>query len=206
MVVLKSIISNFPFATALFSASFVLAHFLNNIGELSVDVLPIPLIASVIFSQLVFVTCFVLLKKKQVAIAFSCVFVVLFFFYGQIFAIFTFLPAVKSWPNSNFIFFFLWMVLLYFVFRKINAASSLEKINQFFLVTSLIVLIIPVFQIISFQWFRGAHQVKVANFEIKKPSNIPVSSYPDIYYIIPDSYSASKSLQKFCAALFGGLL
>lgn len=176
-----------PLAAIFFSMSFILAHFLHNISELSLDVLPVPILFSVLFGLLVVGLSFLLFKDKSKASAFSSVFIICFFFYGQI----------AAYVKYNPIFFLAWLVLQFVAYKIIKKSTVSIKITQYLLITSIIVLIFPAIQILSFQWNRNTRPISTELIEINKPSGISKSSYPDIYYLMPDSYSASKSLQKY---------
>lgn len=181
--------NSIPLVPIIFAVSFILAHFLHNIGELSIDVLPTPIAVSIIFALLVFYISRIFLKEKQKSLAFSSIFIILFFFYSQIVSLLSSVSSLWFLP--------IWIFILFLIFIKIKRSNNLNKINQFFLFTSVIILLIPAVQIIYFQWRRTAPPAQINSLKIKKPAKISLSQYPDIYYIIPDSYSSSKSLQKY---------
>ncbi|OGG13295.1 hypothetical protein A3D77_05545 [Candidatus Gottesmanbacteria bacterium RIFCSPHIGHO2_02_FULL_39_11] len=175
-----------------FASSYVLTLFLHNIGELSLNKLIIPLLLILIFSFSIFLISLFLFKNKQDASFFSSLFVILFFSYHDASTI-----LEKHYLTGDHILLPLWIALLIFSFfltKKIPVKRK-SDINQFLRIISFIIVIVPLLGIIRYQVFQRGHTT--IKSRLKLPVAQKTDSLPDIYYILPDSYSAPTIFPRY---------
>jgi len=197
MKLLKILFKYLSPAPILLTISFILSQYLHNIDELFLMELVGPLLAAIILS-LFFLALFIFLMKDRIRGAiFNCFLVWLFFCYEEVVYL-----LGKKYPlpiDWNYLVFPAWLAILIFLFFLIKKTKkNLLSLNKFLLVTAIFAVLIPLLGIVEYESQRLS-QVKV-----KSPLTLPGTDQadlkyglPDIYYIIPDSYTSEAVFEKY---------
>lgn len=186
----------------LFSVSFVLSLFLQNINELPFKRLTAPLSLSIGFAIIVWLISSVLFRNKAKKEFYSTIFLILFFSYGAVLSLLGKIPI--SWLSKfiaqNQILFPVWIISLFLLYFFIKSVTwNFEKINGAFKKIALITLLITAFGILNYQLRQRWHP------SITSPSSLPtnhmsknqITAYPDIYFILPEEYTSSSAFKKY---------
>lgn len=182
-----------PFLIGFYPAIFLYSQ---NISVYAEQVLLSPLLLSLILILVVFGICKLFFKTLKAAspIASILIFILLSYdiFYDQ-------LQSAHLGILSTEIFYLIFVLIVVgFIIYFIRKSKSLNQVNKFLTVSSFLLLIFAIIPIVTFEVKEGrvwratpqAFRIK-ANQKIKPPTNAP-----DIYYIMPEDYSASKTLLK----------
>ncbi len=175
-------------APTIFAIGFILNLYIGNISELFLSSLVTPVTSAILVSLVITIISSLLLRNKTKGVTLASLFVILFFALRDV------LPKM----NQEFVLAIgIALVVLAFIFLK-RTKRNLDSLGKFFLITSLLLFGIAVFRITQYEIKKSNEPV------ISSPLKLPVVSsttskadVPDIYYIVPDSYSASKSLFKY---------
>ncbi|MFA6252282.1 MAG: sulfatase-like hydrolase/transferase [Candidatus Paceibacterota bacterium] len=181
----KKILSHLESITpTLLALSFVLSFYINFQNQASISNLIIPS-AIAIFSVLSieFIISF-FLKEKEKRLIFICSTVLAFFTFSEIF---------KNKLYCGIIFSAM-TILVFFVILK--ADKNLKEVSKYFVLFSLFMFFSSLFFIIGYKIQEGliypqVNSPLILNAENKK------ENLPDIYYIVPDSYTSSKALKQY---------
>ncbi len=165
------------FAPILFAIGFILNLYLGNITELSLSELVIPIVFGTLVSLLLNLIFSLIFKSRVRGSVMAAVFVVAFFVLAT-------LPIIGVLVIVGA---FVW------IFRSKRNFNTLAK---YLLVTAIIVVIIAGVRILGEEKQKTESQVK-SPLKLPEVKSTNTATLPDIYYIVPDSYSASKSLLKY---------
>lgn len=183
-----------------FAVSFILSLYQHNIGELSLFSLILPVLVSIPISLLVALLFRFIMKDKAKAALFSAIFMVLFFSYGEVVSIIQKIPffATSIFIQRNLYFLLFWFFLFFFILAFLKWTKiDLLPFAKFIFIIATIVFALPLLQIGSYQikrnWYLSIGFLhSLPKIETKDlPENLP-----DIYFILPDSYSAASALKK----------
>ncbi len=180
-----------PFFIGFYPALFLYSQ---NISVYSEQVLLFPLLLSLILILAVGVICKLIFKNISLAIPISSVIIFTLLSYGK------FYEPVQNihfgFLSPEIIYPLMVMLFLFICLFSIKKFKNLIQVNKILTSISFLLLIFAVIPIIKFElkegriWRStpGAFRIK-ADQEVKPPSDAP-----DIYYIMPEDYSASKTL------------
>ncbi len=183
----------YPILLALYP---VLAALGLNIHEIYLKVALKPLLFFVLGGVALFTLGYLVSKSWDKAALFSSWTLVLFFSYGWGFKLFeklnlpngsnSYLPTLIFWA-------LLWAIGLYFL-NKIKQHDKLRTVLNWF---SIFLLIIPVFQITSYQLsVMRAKSASPIDSTLSENQLIMPKSPPDVYVIVLDSHPRSDALKK----------
>ncbi|OGG12983.1 hypothetical protein A2773_05840 [Candidatus Gottesmanbacteria bacterium RIFCSPHIGHO2_01_FULL_39_10] len=176
-------------APILFTLSFILSLYQKNIGELTPKSLILPLVSGFIFSLVILFLSRFLFKIKSKAIVFSIFFLTLFFFYGQILSI---IPV-----RANLFIVELAILILAFILLQ-QSKYKFTSLVSYLRILSIILVIFPLIGIIKYEFFERKSSLVMSPQSLpevqrdKLPQNLP-----DIYYIVPDSFSGEHVFNKY---------
>ncbi|HET6596957.1 MAG TPA: sulfatase-like hydrolase/transferase [Anaerolineales bacterium] len=183
----------FPLYPILFSTFPVLSLAAYNIDEISLDVIPRPLLAFLLAGLLLFGVAKLIFRDWHRAALAVFVIFIFFFIYGQVYNI---VEDVTIGDTSLFrhrtllpLFLLLLLISLVWVFRR----TSRPNPSPYWLnLLSIALLVYPVFQIASntIQQWSAERSVGAAS-----PQTAIHTNQPDIYYIILDAYGRADVLQ-----------
>lgn len=162
-------------APILFATGFILNLYLGNIFELSLPVLATPVSVGVLAGFSLVMVFSLMFKNRAKGVMFVSVLMIAFF-------------ALGKWPIFGVV------VIVGAGIWIWRTKQNLATAAKYLLLTSIIIVGIVGLRI-------GVEEMAKAKAQIQSPLKLPAvkkqENLPDIYYIIPDSYSASKSLVKY---------
>jgi len=150
------------------------------------------------FSLVIYALCCWRIRDEHKAALLCGWFFLMFFSYGHVY------DAIEGWNAFGIVLgrhrflFPAWLVVsalgAWMIFRS---RARLNNMTRALNIASLILLVIPVFQIGSYEWKRGhpiaASVGPVEPMQLDQPAG---SELPDIYYLIPDGYARDDILLK----------
>lgn len=162
-------------APVLFAVGFVLNLYLGNITELSLPVLIAPIGTAGLLTIILTLMLGGVLKNKVRGVVLTSVLVIAFF-------------ALGKWPVLGVV-----VIAGAFILVR-RTKQNLVTLAKYLTFTAIIIVAIAGVRI-------GIEEQQKAASVIYSPLKLPIpvkqENLPDIYYIIPDSYSASKSLVNY---------
>ena len=190
----------YPYFFALFP---VLSLYDFNKDMSSFSYLTAPVLLIIISTTALFEIFKKLLKTPKKASLFVSFFMISFLSFGHFFE-FSYDLVTKLFSNTNtitniyqIIYYFCvvsWLTLLIVVYKTLaKTKSHLEKINILFLYTSIILVLLPLFDIGFYQINNSLIPPQDKNFNNHKSE----SDYSDIYYLILDGYGREDVLEKY---------
>ena len=196
MKFLNSIYHNLSVTPFLLFASFMLARYSHNRGDLLLTAIAWPLLAAALIC-LVLQLIFALLIKNKTKRFFSISVLILFnFSFGEVIY---FLNKIGLAAIANtYAFFPLWLGLMNLSFVLIyKTKRNLASVNRFIFIFSIFAVLLPLLTIVPYEITRTFIHPKIKSPmllpEISKAG--PEHGLPDIYYILPDSYTSSALLK-----------
>jgi len=185
-----------PFFPLLFAIFSTVAMFASNIREIEFSVILRPFIVALAIGGFIFLISQFTLRNWQRSALLGTLIILLFFGYGHVYDFlqqyplfglnlgrhrFLIIPFIGAGLSGG------WLIL-----KKVR---ELNTWTQFLNLLSILILIFPIYQVVSFSitTARGnqqAKQVTIGDQELTIPENPP-----DIYYIILDSYTRADALQ-----------
>ncbi|OGK16164.1 hypothetical protein A2690_01860 [Candidatus Roizmanbacteria bacterium RIFCSPHIGHO2_01_FULL_39_12b] len=181
----------------LFSLPVLLWIYINNWNETRLDSLTPPIIIIGVIILLTFLVSLFFLKKQNIAILYSAIFVLLFFSYGTLTRFIHQFPTITSILHSRpeKLAILLTCSILIIVFLKVNKINelSLSKLINSLIVAGIVLAIFPLVFIILHEIKRPPlfdGQLFSINNKINK------NNTPDIYYLIVERYAGFETLKK----------
>lgn len=190
----------YPFLFALFPALFLFSH---NIEEAGLNVLPMPLIASLVLVILFWLPCRLLLRDRQKAGLLAFVFSFMFFSYGHVLtALFPKMVGDKisalGWTLWIWLVLFLALAMPLVLYRR-----SLNTLTALLNVFVTVLLLFSLWQIASFYLRSRPFVPRISSADedrkLLAQQAIPRAELPDIYYLIFDRYASKMNLRQFFA-------
>jgi hypothetical protein len=189
----------FPFYCLLFSIYPALALIGHNITEDSWLVAIRPIAFSLFLSIFVLGLSWLAFRSLEKAGLFTLLSLVLFYSFGHI------TNLIPDFTNQAAILDGLWLPLLLsliiwfvFGFMVYKVKTNLSLIGQYLTIVSIVLVIFPVYQVISYsiQRIKASPSVPLKITSTLSNSNNK-QTLPDIYFIILDSYTRQDTLQKY---------
>lgn len=181
----------------LFALSFILILFSDNMTEVSISMLGIPLFFAGLFGAITLVIALLLFKDRPKANIFASIFIFLFFSYSDLLTFPVKLDLLKNsekLENSFPLLGVIVVLVLVLCWKLKRSKRYLTGISKFIFIIAIFSLVFPFYNIVEFEKDRQRDPLA------KSPSSLPVANLtyekrsvlPDIYYIVPDSYSSDK--------------
>lgn len=186
-----------PFLIALYTVLFLYSQ---NQPEYRLQVLIVPVVISLIFALAIFVISKFALKNWGKAAIVSSVFIFISLSYGRFLNEendFSFPLGGITISSPVLVFFILLIAFSVFVYAMIRTKRNVLPLNKAFVVVSLILLLFPLYNIVSYE--VKTKRMLRAEKKVEKLPYKPVSfngERPDIYYIILDRYDGARSLKE----------
>ena len=185
-----------PVAVAIFP---VLALLANNVGQTSIDVALRPLLIAIAIALALSIMVNLLIRNaRKTAVVVSFI-LFLFFSYGHIYQL------IKNATILNFIvgrhryllpaMLFILGLGVWLIYKKLK---DVERPTRVLNTIGIILLIYPIFSLVSFGLRTQSGLMKAANFQFDSQHLSPpnTASLPDIYYIVLDTYTRGDALQR----------
>ena len=187
-------IKDFPWYAILFAVYPTVTLLAHNLGEVEYSAAYRAMWMSGLVS-IAFVLIFqLLLRDLNKAGILTMVFLFGFFFYGHFFGYIRGLEINGLIVGRHTYFMIFWLGLLLLLARSIQKSPKAISILPSFLATmTVVLLLLPLFQITSYQFQAWQNSRQVSAPEIDLPTQ-SVESYPDIYFIILDMYGRQDVL------------
>lgn len=197
---MKKIINYFSFLPSVFLITIfpILFFYTNNISELSLIFLKIPLAVSVLTFIGLLLILLLLTKNKDKSVLITCLFALVFFSYGHLSGylnnkLFIQIPGgIVIGPDKVLLpaVFVLVLILIYKIFKtKKNLTQIITFINVVFILLCLN-LLVKIFKI-EFQKYKNLDNDAI--IELKQEKHL--AELPDVYHIILDGYARNDVLK-----------
>ncbi len=185
----------YHFVSLLFSIYPITFLYSNNVQELLIAQILIPLIISFVATFAITASLYKLLNNINKATLISTIFVFAFYSYGYIFNTLTNINILTTMHRHVLpIFLFIIFYICYFINKlKGDALINIAKILSF---TISVLIFINVFNIIPIEIKRNnlsVNQTQYSSNSIKESLN---NENPDIYYIIMDEYASLSTIKE----------
>ncbi len=192
----KSLFIIHPFLFALFP---IISLYAFNVGSVPLEQLFAPLVFVFLSAIILFVLLRLVFKNTMKMAFFYSVFILLFFSYGYIGDL---IGGYNSDMGNSDLYIFLIMaiiilLLIYFLHKR---SRYLFGINKFMNLVSIFLIVLPTINIASYYLKQHNTSMKAVAHEnqvappVKSGNN---TTYPNIYYIIPDAYGRQDILKDF---------
>lgn len=179
-----------PFLFALYFPLFLFAH---NIEQLPMGIVVRPIIIILVFTLFLFVTVKLVVKSKQKSALFTSLVVVFFFTYGQCHSAIEYL---FGFGQGHKVLLTAWLLILiiggYGITQYRKSFSNINTITTV-VATSLLIFCCLNIGLYEARSTAPAHGQTVPNY----PAVSESADYPDIYYIVPDTYANANTLSRF---------
>jgi len=180
----------FPFYPILIAAYSVLFLFTANLGQIPLNVLPAPLLASMLFAVVFFLLCWLAIRNLQKAGLAAGLLLLLFYTFGHIYN----LVGTRLLFGMEIGFVKLAVVFAVIALSGITLIIKHVRepngITGFFNVIAVFFVVVSLFQIIRYQ---AVNSQKAPGTDAAQ-STSDTAAYPDIYYIIVDGYTRQDAL------------
>jgi hypothetical protein len=195
-------INQFPWHTLLLSLFPILALAAYNISQINIKVVYRPLLISLAASILLLILLKLIFQDWSRASLLATIFLILFFSYGHVYNIFHNIIIADVPLVRNRTLALLWLIIAVLCIWFVASSKSQGWLSPISGVLNILAASLTAFQLGSLLWFgyqinhTGIHE-QVSN-SISTPGDPGVTppAFPDIYYIILDSYGRSDALQK----------
>ncbi|MGB8980827.1 MAG: hypothetical protein WCC12_03040 [Anaerolineales bacterium] len=181
----------FPVYLLLFGLYPVLALWAQNIQEVGFDQIVRVILASFLVCFFVWMAIWLIFRNVERASLIAVVALIIFFSYGHLY------ESARSWSFEFARHRYLLPVLIVLFFAWLFYVSGMKQLNrftEFFNLFSLVLLLIPLFTIISFEVRSYQSHRKQAAAVIPQAAS---QSRPDIYYIILDGYARHDVMDEY---------
>lgn len=185
----------------LFSVYPILFLYAKNINEVSMSDIFSPLSISILVTLLVWGIINKIEKNAEESALITSTFLFYFFSYGHVFVYIYKLPNnILDLSNSNIVessnnFLITWNILFIVLFLGIGKLSRwLNKVNIFANIVSITLVVFSLVTILNHHIKHNAIQNIFSNTTTSN-NRLNNNKYPDIFYIIPDSYAGYDTLK-----------
>ncbi len=167
----------------------------QNIVEIQLIDVFRTLIASLIFSLLLYFLLHKLFKDQHIAAIFTTLLLIIFFFYGHFYFYFSNnqlfgldLSRIRYLIPLNFIILAIGSWLIW------KFKNSVKNLTPSLFVISIVLLLFPISQISQYYWSQSRNSLTPNSIEL---ASLDDQLLPDIYYIILDGYSRGDVLENY---------
>lgn len=190
MKISEKIVSLSWLSPILFSSSYVLVLFYHNIRELTLSRVFIPTLFIFVFSILNFLLFQLVFKNQHKSAIFSSIVSVFFFSYSDL------LSLIK---NSHLVIFIIFALLIITIILINRTKKQLISLSLYVTLMAGFAFFIPLLGIVRYEISRRM-QIRPQNPLLLSKINtfhIQKNNRPDIYFILPDSYTSTENLKKY---------
>ena len=187
-------LKRYPWYTILFAVYPTITLLAHNIGEVEYEVAYRALLVSSLVSMSLVILLYIVFRNLQKTSVLTTLLLFGFFYYGHVFG------YVRGWEINGLIigrhtYFIviwlgLWLVIAWGILRS-NKVTAL--LSSFLSAVAIFLLVIPVFQLVSYQFRIWQNSRQVSPPEISIPLQ-GAEPHPDIYYIVLDMYGRNDLL------------
>lgn len=189
-------ITKFPFHPFLFAIFPILSLMSHNLGQISLVYIIRPLIVFGLLSILILFVINAIIRNWAKSGIITTGIIVYLTSYGMIFDSLKPITILGISLNHRFVLALFYMLIIGGITIYLTWGKRDQKItNQFLIIVSLAALLIPSFQIVSYNLTSNRVQNEVSSETAQVATNFS-GNKPDIYYFILDDYSRSDRLQK----------
>jgi len=187
----------FPFYPLVFSLFPVMALYAVNAKEADLNFLLRPLLGSLALALVLFGILWLILRKVHVSALISLLALALFFTYGHVYYALRTIPSIGMEISRHRYLLPLYLIVLgvgcWLILAKVK---KIERICLYMNVFSILLVAIPIISTSSFLIQNAKVDQTSMNFQgYEQPINpSSVSTKPDIYYIILDTYTRQDAL------------
>lgn len=195
-------VREFPFYPVLIAAYSALALLASNRSEVAAGVVIRPLFLLIVISLVLVFILYRLFKDLSKGGLLTGIWLTLFITYGHVYNL---LEGSNTWVSSigrHRVLLPLYILIAiagtYLVLRK---RSSLSQLTHILNIGGVILLVFPIFQLVSYNLTASRAEREVSQWTFSQPLLQPddPKNLPDVYFIVLDTYTSSKAL----AADFG---
>lgn len=187
---MKKLLAIHPFLFAIFPILFLFAH---NVGEVSFSEILLPTAIVLGFTFVLVLSSGLVLKDNKKAGIIVSIFWVLCFSYGHVYQI------IRWWIRPRYLL-LCWGILFicgaYFIIKTRKDLHNLTKVLNImatFLVVISLINIVP-YKLKTWaisQDIKNTENIEISPADLRKPD-----TFPDIYYIILDTYASASTLKE----------
>ena len=194
---MKKILTKVPLHPIIFAVYPILALYVVNIKEIRFGIVIRSLVFSVLLAFLILFFLKIIFKDWLKAAAVTSLFLVLFFSYGHLYHFFqqNGITLLARHRYLVLIYLLVFLIFLWVALRKVRDYPGLTlSLNGI----GLFLMVFPLVQIIIFSTSLANDIRIVQNYQsdgqIVSPPAAEVSAYPDVYYIVLDTYTRQDAL------------
>lgn len=191
---LKLFLKKFPLFLIISAVYPVISLYGHNITEISLPYIVRPLLVSCVLAVILYLITLLIFRNRQVSAIITSILYLGLMSYGTFFQLLKGLSIGSTLVGRQryfIILFALGMALLIWLLMKWQKTA--KDFTLGFNLVALSLLVLPAYQILA-----NASLLFPAQSQNKNPINLTkTSQYPDIYYIILDSYARADYIQKF---------
>jgi hypothetical protein len=190
------------FHPILFGIYPIIALLAANISQIRPEASFRPFLISVVLAVVVYLLATLIMRNKSTAAILCSYFFILFYSYGHIYELIEGKLLAGLDIGRHRYMGVVWLILLvvgvWFIVRKANRAVTF---NQLLNAVSVVLVILPVFQIVNFEIgaanvAANARTAKAAAIATSSGKTLDAETLPDVYYIILDGYSRDDILKQ----------
>jgi len=186
-----------PFLFALFPFIFLFSH---NLGHVYFYQIIFPASITIILSIFIFLLLIIIIDDARKAGIILSVCLILFFSYGHVY------DLIKIWQTNigfeashihRYLLFAWASIVIFVVFLSLKSGIRFFRLTRALNFGSLFLFIHPIILIGLYEYQNNSSAPKINTNRIIDVNEIDiqnVSTFPDIYYIIPDGHASAKTL------------
>lgn len=191
-------IKKFPIHPILFAIYPILFLYTNNISMLEMKHIYMPILWSVAGTLILWALLNLFIKNKFKSAVIISIVVVLFFSYGHVYEIIQgFTEKTLNLSSDIYLSINYLLILVISSILILRSHKKFESTSFYFSVTSFILIIFPIYTLISFSSVSNNNQSLVSStdlYDSELDFLNPPENKPDIYYIILDGYARGDVL------------
>ena len=185
----------------LFSISFALFLFANNVEEISnlvaYDMIIPPILAFLLFSAAVFLILKTIIKDNHKAGVVSSIVVVSIFYYGVVYDLLKNRVILDILIGRHKFLLPLWVFLILLgIFWALKTKKNLSGLTKILNLFTILIVSVSVINISVYYISRHKLELATSNQVVSLSEDLS-SQLPDIYYILPDMYARADVLKEY---------
>jgi hypothetical protein len=178
----------------LFALYPIIALYSYNIEELYFFQAIKPMIISLIFSTVIFISLWLILKNNFQANISTVIFLLIFWNYGLLYTLVSKFTGMNHWQLMPLLM-LIYLHLMYFI-SKIKDRKILYNLNIVLFIPIALLIIFNAFTIIPTEYNKYYELKKEYNTNSASNANLVGKDYPDIYLILLDEYASFNTIKE----------